>query len=188
MTEEQLTQDYITTELKRIEEDFHLLYYFSVSNYAVQRGIAYKLLQKAKFLKDKQTLNFVIKYKNLIDSLCLLAENFEQMCKTKNEAIECEKEATKSIFKQVNDILGITAATLRYERINEFAGIMTSFNQGQIAQVKDELLDSLLDYEETNTLEGFGLAQKYLSDKSVDEKESFCKDLVKWANFRNMKQ
>jgi len=180
------TKQYISNELTQIEDDFHKTFYMLLGNAVVIREMLPKMMlaiQKVRH-KDKIAVQTFIKIKNAIDNLCLLSENVEAHYRVENKEA---KEAYKLMHADICKIIGITAATIPFERYDAFAELLIAFNQGDYTQIEEHLLDSLIDYEDGTTLEGFGLIQRYCPDLNVDIKEQMAKDLVKWSDLRNLK-
>ena len=180
------TKTYISNEMERIEDDFNKSIYFILGLAKVTKGlvaIVIKIVQGTK-RKDLQALNYFIKLKNSLETTCLIIENINRHYKAENKEA---KEHYEDMFANICRVIGITISTLTFDRFDQFASLMIDFNQGNYAVVEEHLIDSILDYEGSETLEGFGIIQQYCPHLSVDEKEQMAKDLVKWADLRNLK-
>ena len=180
------TKEYINNEMSAIEEDFHKVFYMILGNSLVIREMLPKMMvaiQKIKH-KDLKATQLFIKIKNAIDLLYLLSENVEHHYRVENKEA---KQAYKNMHADICRIIGTTIATIPFERFDQFASLLIAFNQGDYTQIEEHLLDSLIDYEESQTLEGFGIIQRYCPNLTVEQKEQMAKDLVKWADLRNLK-
>lgn len=177
------TKQYIQNEIKVLEEDFHKMFYFTLGNSIVLKQMLPTLLKSSGLTKDLKGTNYATKLQNAINSIIILSESIESHFKVSDRKV---KENYKEMFADITKIIGITIATTPFERLDSFASLLISFNQGDYTQVEDHLIDSLLDYEQNKTIEGLGLVQRYAPNLTVEQKEEFAKDLVKWADMREM--
>lgn len=181
------TNQYIKNEMSEIENDFHKTFYMLLGNAVVIREMLPKMMIAIRKVRhnDKVAMQTFIKIKNAIDNLCLLSENVEHHYRVENKEA---KEAYKLMHADICKIIGITVATIPFERYDAFAELLIAFNQGDYTQIEEHLLDSLIDYEGSQTLEGFGIIQRYCPNLTVEEKEQMAKDLVKWRDLSLMKK
>jgi len=177
------TKQYINNEIKVLEEDFHKMFYFVLGNSVVLKQMLPTLLKSSGLTNDFKGTNYAIKLQNAINTIIILSESIESHFKVPDRNV---KENYKEMFADITRIIGITIATTPFDRLDAFASLLISFNQGDYTQVEEHLIDSLLDYEENKTIEGLGLVQRYAPNLTVEQKEEFAKDLVKWADMRQM--
>lgn len=179
-----MTKEYIENEMSAIEEDFHKTFYMMLGNAKVFEEMLPKFIKILNGTKDQKAIKYATKIKATLQNFNFLAAEVEHHYKIEDNRA---KESYKAMHADISRIIGVTIATIPFERYDQFANLLIDFNQGNYAQVEEHLIDSLLDYEENKTLEGFGMVQRYAPDLTPDQKEQFCKDLVKWSDYRNLK-
>ncbi len=186
MTETNNTAKYIMNEMERIEDDFNKTIYLTLGMSKIHKGlvkVAANIIQNTK-RKDIVALNYFIKLKNALENVCLITENIDRHYQAENKEA---KEYYVEMFANVCKIIGITISTITFDRFDQFASLLVDFNQGNYAQVEEHLIDSLLDYEEGQVLEGLSLIQRYCPDMPIEIKHLMAKDMTKWSDLRNMK-
>ena len=177
------TRQYIDNEMRAIEEDFHKTFYMLLGNAVVFKELLPILVKRSNITKDRKANNYAIQLKRTIENFVFLAEQVEHHYKVESKH---GKENYKAMHADIAKVIGTTLANLSFERYDNLASLLISFSQGTHIEIEEHLLDSLLDYEQPQTLEGMGLIQRYCPHLTVDEKEEMAKDLVKWSDMRQM--
>lgn len=176
-------KEYIENEMSIIEEDFHKSYYTMGGIMKVFKQMLPKFKLLVKATGD-------IKAVKLANEVSLSASNFilsaHKLDAHYKVADKNDKEAYKNMHADIARIIGITLDQIRFNRYEEFTNLLVDFTQGNYTQVETHLIDSLLDYEQPTTIEGLGLVQRYAPNLTVEQKEEFAKDLVKWSDMREM--
>jgi hypothetical protein len=178
-----VTKEYIENEMSQIQEDFHKTFYMMLGNAKCFEEMLPQFIKTVYLTKDQRAIKYATKVKALLQQFSFLASEIEHHYKIQDNRA---KEAYKEMHADIARIIGITLTTITFERYDQLASLLIDFNQGNYAQVEEHLIDSILDYQENKTLEGFGIVQRYAPGLTADQKEEFCKDLVKWRDLSNL--
>jgi hypothetical protein len=176
-------KQYIENEMSVIEEDFHKTFYMMLGNAKVFSEMLPKFIKTIYGTKDQKAIKYATKIKATLQNFNFLAAEIEHHYKIEDNRA---KEAYKAMHADIARIIGVTITTLAFERYDSFANLLIDFNQGNYAQVEEHIIDSILDYQENKTLEGFGIIERYASTLPVEQKEEMSKDMVKWRDLSNI--
>lgn len=179
----QRTKAFIEGEMSQIENDFHKGFYMISALPKVLSLLVEKNHRAANTNRDIKALHLLTKFKKVTTDLCFISDEYKNHFKVENKHA---KEAWISMFADVIRVLAITIDQITIDRYDELASLLIDFTQGNIARVDEHVIDSLLDYEEKTTIEGLGLVQRYAPHLTVEQKEAFAKDIVKFCDYRNM--
>jgi hypothetical protein len=179
----QRTKDFIEGEMSQIENDFHKGFYMIAALPKVLSTLVEKNNRVANLSRDYKAAKLLAKFKKQSIDLNFTSEEYKNHFKVENKYA---KEAWIAMFADVIRILAITIDQITIDRYDELASLLIDFTQGNIARVDEHVIDSLLDYKEKTTIEGLGLVQRYAPHLTVEQKEAFAKDLVKFCDYRNM--
>ena len=176
-------KEYIENEMSVIEEDFHKTFYTMGGLMKVFKQMLPKFRLLIKATGDSKAVKLANAVSASASSFIIAVHQLDSHFRVGDKE---DKEAYRNMHADIAKIIGITLDQIRFERYDQLANLMIDFNQGNYAQVEEHLIDSLLDYEESKTLEGFGLVQRYAPNLTPEQKEEFCRDLVKWRDYSNM--
>ncbi len=179
----QRTKEFINGEMKKIDDDFHKGFYMISALPQVLSILVEKNLRIAKLDRNLNAIKLLYKFKKHALDLCFTSDEYKNHFKAENKHTQ---EAWTNMFADVIRVLAITLDQITIDRYDELASLLIDFTQGNIARVDEHVIDSLLDYEEKTTIEGLGLVQRYAPHLTVEQKEAFAKDLVKWRDYSNM--
>ena len=183
MTAAERTKEFINSEMSEIENDFHKGFYMVSALPRVLSTLVEKNYRVANLTRDQKAMKLLSRFKNLTNDLCFVSDEYRNHFKVENKYA---KESWIAMFADVIRVLSITLSQIDIDRYDELASLLIDFNQGNVARVEEHVIDSLLDYEEKTTIEGLGLVQRYAPHLTVEQKEAFAKDLVKWRDYSNM--
>lgn len=176
-------REYIDNEMSIIEEDFHKTFYAMCGIMKVFKEMLPKFKLLVKATGD-------IKAVKMANNVSLAASNFiltaHQLDAHYRVGDKADKEAYKNMHADIAKIIGITLDQIRFERYDQFANLMIDFNQGNYTQIEEHLLDSIIDHEQSETLEGLGMIKMHAPGLTAEQIEAFAKDLVKWSDLRNL--
>lgn len=177
------SREYIDNEMSIIEEDFHKTFYTMLGLAKVFEQMLPKFTKTITATRDRQAIKYATQAKNALQQFNFIASQIDNHYKVEDKA---DKEAYKNMHADIAKIIGITLDQIRFERYDNFANLMIDFNQGNYTQVEEHLLDSIMDYQESGTLEGLGMIKMHAPNLTAEQIESFAKDLVKWSDMRNL--
>jgi hypothetical protein len=179
----QRTKDFIDSEMSQIEDDFHKAFYMISALPKILSILVEKNHRAAIHNCDNNAFKILTRFKKVSTDLCFISDDYKYHFQVENKYAQ---EAWTNMFADVIRVLAITLDQITIDRYDELASLLIDFTQGNIARVDEHVIDSLLDYEEKTTIEGLGLVQRYAPHLTVEQKEAFAKDLVKWRDYSNM--
>lgn len=179
----QRTKEFINSEMSEIEKDFHKGFYSISALPRVLLNLVEKNYRVANLTRDQKAMKLLARYKNSTNDLCFICDEYSSHFKVEDKYA---KESWISMFADIIRVLAITLSQIDIDRYDELASLLIDFNQGNVARVEEHIIDSLLDYEEKQTIDGLGLIHQYAPHLTVEQKEQFAKDLVKWRDYSKM--
>lgn len=176
-------REYIDNEMSIIEEDFHKTFYMMLGIAKVFEQMLPKFTKTITATRNRQVIKYATQAKNALQQFNFVSSQIENHYKIEDKA---DKESYKNMHADIAKIIGITLDQIRFERYDQFANLMIDFNQGNYTQIEEHLLDSIIDHEQSETLEGLGMIKMHAPSLTAEQIEAFAKDLVKWSDLRNL--